>query len=65
MFNHLQSERETKISEIRQTILNLKERDLVFDQKKFIQEIMARYGCAERKAREYLKTAKFTIENEN
>ena len=64
MFNHLQQERETKISEIRQTLLNLKERDLVFDEKKFIQEIMGRYGCAERKAREYLKTAKFTIENE-
>ena len=54
--------RESRIKEILDTIIKIKNSKLIIEQKRFIFEIAERYGCTERKAKEYLKIAELKLE---
>ena len=54
--------RETRIKEILDTIIKIKDSELILEPKRFIFEISERYGCTERKAKEYLKIAELKLE---
>ena len=54
--------REGRIKEILDTIIKIKENKLILEPKRFIFEISERYGCTERKAKEYLKIAELKLE---
>lgn len=54
--------RENRIKEIFDTIIKIRDSKLILEPKRFIFEISERYGCTERKAKEYLKIAELKLE---
>ena len=54
--------RQLRVQEILETIKKANEQELKIDKKRFIFEISERYGCTERKAKEYLKVAELKLE---
>ena len=54
--------RQIRVQEILETIRKANEQELKIDKKRFIFEISERYGCTERKAKEYLKVAELKLE---
>ena len=54
--------RETRIKEILDTIIKIRDSKLILEPKRFVFEISERYGCTERKAKEYLKIAELKLE---
>ena len=57
--------RQLRVKEILETILKVKNEGLELDMKRFVFEISERYGCTERKAKEYLKIAELKLEYGN
>lgn len=54
--------RNQRIKEILDTIRIIKSKGLEIDKKRFVFEISERYGCTERKAKEYLRIAELKLE---
>tara|TARA_R100000789_G_C2945334_1_gene133366 strand:+ start:365 stop:610 length:246 start_codon:yes stop_codon:yes gene_type:complete len=54
--------RQLRVKEILETILKIEKEGMKLDPKRFIFEISERYGCTERKAKEYLKVAELKLE---
>ena len=54
--------RQLRVKEILETILKIEKEEMKIDKKRFIFEISERYGCTERKAKEYLKVAELKLE---
>tara|TARA_R100000750_G_C2294128_1_gene76123 strand:+ start:372 stop:587 length:216 start_codon:yes stop_codon:yes gene_type:complete len=54
--------RNQRIKEVLDTIRIIKSKNMKIDKKKFVFEIAERYGCTERKAKEYLKIAELKLE---
>ena len=57
--------RQLRVKEILETILKIEKEGMKLDPKRFIFEISERYGCTERKAKEYLKVAELKLEYGN
>ena len=55
--------RQVRLNQIYNTLREIGEKELEIDVEKFLNEIIMKYGCTRRKAREYFNAAQFRLEN--
>ena len=53
--------RKCRITEITKILKEINDNNLDLDESKFLLELVLKYGCSERKAKEYLKIARFKL----
>ena len=56
--------RKNRIESIMNSIKDAQEKRIIIDEKKFVLEIMLKFGVTNRKAKEYLTLARYALENE-